>query len=382
MILFSEHVTWRAAAPPGMKRADCDLLGCAHAVPSVAGRVGRGVPNPLQHVGPDLLVAPPLVAPCREARIPDSGEEEVPLDRRHEDATMEVVYERCCGLDVHKATVVACLLTLVGRPADKVVRTFGTVTDELLALATVVAAAGAPTSRWRAPGSTGSRSGTCWRTSSTLLLVNARHIKEVPGRKTDTIVVPSQRRSATRDQLQELEAPGVVSKARVEDDGRGVGSRSMAPPRCRRGSGSGTGTDTTGRTRYAVRPLRNRSSGHGAAGRLVQVCHGRRQPRAVGVAEVLELVRTRHSRCAGSRIRPRRRRSQRRPAPVERAFLDAVLDRDVRVERAPSPRRCEHEQQDRDDERELDEDWPRDPCSTKSAGRARTQIAGPVGSGG
>ena len=44
---------------------------------------------------------------------------------------MRVVHERCCGLDVHKRTAVACVLT----PEGKVVRTFGTMTEELLALA-------------------------------------------------------------------------------------------------------------------------------------------------------------------------------------------------------------------------------------------------------
>ena len=44
---------------------------------------------------------------------------------------MQVVHERCCGLDVHKRTVVACVLTSSGRE----VRTFGTVTRELLRLA-------------------------------------------------------------------------------------------------------------------------------------------------------------------------------------------------------------------------------------------------------
>jgi hypothetical protein len=49
---------------------------------------------------------------------------------------MDVVYQRCCGLDMHKKTVVACLLTpgTDGQPT-KAVRTFGTVTEELLALA-------------------------------------------------------------------------------------------------------------------------------------------------------------------------------------------------------------------------------------------------------
>ncbi len=49
---------------------------------------------------------------------------------------MDVVYPRCCGLDLHKRTVVACLLTPGprGKPI-KQVRTFGTMTDDLLVLA-------------------------------------------------------------------------------------------------------------------------------------------------------------------------------------------------------------------------------------------------------
>jgi hypothetical protein len=48
---------------------------------------------------------------------------------------MEVVYERCCGLDVHKRTVVACVLIgPPGQPAAKEVRTFETVTGDLLEL--------------------------------------------------------------------------------------------------------------------------------------------------------------------------------------------------------------------------------------------------------
>ena len=48
---------------------------------------------------------------------------------------MDVVHSRCCGLDVHKRTVVACVLHSTSGPAAKTVRTFGTMTDELLALA-------------------------------------------------------------------------------------------------------------------------------------------------------------------------------------------------------------------------------------------------------
>jgi transposase len=56
---------------------------------------------------------------------------------------MDVVYERCCGLDVHKKTVVACLITPgSGRAPRKEVRTFGTMTEDLLALGDWLAAAG------------------------------------------------------------------------------------------------------------------------------------------------------------------------------------------------------------------------------------------------
>src|SRR6266849_4208141 len=44
---------------------------------------------------------------------------------------MEIVQERCAGLDVHKRTVVACVIT----PEHKEVRTFGTMTRELMGMA-------------------------------------------------------------------------------------------------------------------------------------------------------------------------------------------------------------------------------------------------------
>jgi transposase len=43
---------------------------------------------------------------------------------------MRVVHGRCCGLDVHKRTVVACVLT----PDGQQTRTFGTMTRDLIAL--------------------------------------------------------------------------------------------------------------------------------------------------------------------------------------------------------------------------------------------------------
>lgn len=44
---------------------------------------------------------------------------------------MEVIYQRCAGLDVHKKTVVACVIT----PEVRETRTFGTMTKDLLTLA-------------------------------------------------------------------------------------------------------------------------------------------------------------------------------------------------------------------------------------------------------
>ncbi len=49
---------------------------------------------------------------------------------------MDVVYPRCCGIDIHKKTAVACVIVSETKgPPRKEIRTFGTMTDDLLALA-------------------------------------------------------------------------------------------------------------------------------------------------------------------------------------------------------------------------------------------------------
>ncbi len=49
---------------------------------------------------------------------------------------MEVVYEHCCGLDIHKKTVVACVVVPgPGKQAHKEIRTFNTISADLLELA-------------------------------------------------------------------------------------------------------------------------------------------------------------------------------------------------------------------------------------------------------
>ena len=57
----------------------------------------------------------------REARITDSEEWTPPLsrDERRREPIMDVVYERSCGLDIHKKTVVACLILHLERGAPK-----------------------------------------------------------------------------------------------------------------------------------------------------------------------------------------------------------------------------------------------------------------------
>src|SRR3712207_2723604 len=99
---------------------------------------------------------------------------------------MDVVYPRCCGLDLHKRSVVACLLTPGprGKPT-KEVRTFGTMTDDLLALSDWLAAAGCTHVAMESTGVLWKPIFNLLEGSFELLLVNAHHVKAVPGRKTD-----------------------------------------------------------------------------------------------------------------------------------------------------------------------------------------------------
>jgi transposase len=99
---------------------------------------------------------------------------------------MEVVYERCCGLDVHKETVVACVVVPgTGKQPHKEIRTFNTMTADLLALADWLGAQGVTHVALESTGVYWQAPWNVLESSFTLLLVNAQHIKQVPGRKTD-----------------------------------------------------------------------------------------------------------------------------------------------------------------------------------------------------
>src|SRR6266508_2763653 len=99
---------------------------------------------------------------------------------------MEVVHPRCAGLDVHKRTVVACRLTPgpAAEPAREV-RTFGTTTRVLPALADWLAEASVTVVAMESTGSFWKPIYNILETGFELLVVNAAHLKAVPGRKTD-----------------------------------------------------------------------------------------------------------------------------------------------------------------------------------------------------
>ncbi|WP_052568612.1 IS110 family transposase [Ktedonobacter racemifer] len=98
---------------------------------------------------------------------------------------MEVVYPRCSGLDVHKRFVVVCLSIVEYGQRHKELRQVSTMTHDILALKTWLLASGC---RQIAMESTG----VFWKPiyhlledSFEIVLVNAQHMKAVPGRKTD-----------------------------------------------------------------------------------------------------------------------------------------------------------------------------------------------------
>jgi len=94
---------------------------------------------------------------------------------------MDKVYPRCCGLDVHKKTVSACA-RVDGR---ETIETFGTSTRELLRLGDWLAGHGVAIVAMESTGVFWKPVWNLLEERFELMLVNAHHIKQVPGRKTD-----------------------------------------------------------------------------------------------------------------------------------------------------------------------------------------------------
>jgi len=98
---------------------------------------------------------------------------------------MQIVYSRCCGLDVHKETVVACLLIPEEGKIAKEIRTFQTMTSDLLTLHDWLLAHQVTHVAMESTGVYWKPIFNLLEGSFKVLLVNAAHIKAVPGRKTD-----------------------------------------------------------------------------------------------------------------------------------------------------------------------------------------------------
>lgn len=99
---------------------------------------------------------------------------------------MEVMYPRCAGLDVHKEMVVACVRLATAGEASHVVRTFTTTTASLIEMSEWLEENGCTHVAMEATG-------VYWKpvwqvladSGFELILANAAHVKNVPGRKTD-----------------------------------------------------------------------------------------------------------------------------------------------------------------------------------------------------
>jgi len=98
---------------------------------------------------------------------------------------MDILHPRCAGLDVHKASILACALLIIDGEITRQSRRFGTDTAELLALADWLASLGVTHVAMESTG-------VYWKPVYHILedrfaplLVNAQHIRRVPGRKTD-----------------------------------------------------------------------------------------------------------------------------------------------------------------------------------------------------
>jgi len=98
---------------------------------------------------------------------------------------VQVIYERCCGLDVHKRTITACVLKWLGGDWKKEIRQFGTMTHDLLALSDWLVREGCTHVAMESTGVYWKPVYNILEGQFELLVVNAQHLKAVPGRKTD-----------------------------------------------------------------------------------------------------------------------------------------------------------------------------------------------------
>ena len=147
---------------------------------------------------------------------------------------MDVVLESCAGIDVHKEQVTVCVLSgAPGRKTVKQTRVFRTFTPALMELATWLRSLGVTVVGMESTG-------VYWKPvyavleaegGFSLVVGNAQHIKNVPGRKTDvkdaewiaSLLRPgSSRRASCRHGYSSASGPGAVSKVAGPDQNFGA----------------------------------------------------------------------------------------------------------------------------------------------------------------
>jgi transposase len=98
---------------------------------------------------------------------------------------MEVLHWRGCGLDVHKSSISACMLLREAGGVQKQQRRFGAMTQELQELAEWLREFGGSQVAMESSGVYGKPVWNMLEGQLTVVLANAQHIKNVPGRKTE-----------------------------------------------------------------------------------------------------------------------------------------------------------------------------------------------------
>lgn len=142
---------------------------------------GLGANSPEISLAREPFEAPPSVAADEASTMNRLFELRGSPAKGRKERIMEVVYDCCCGLDVHAKTVVACLV----KAGKKEVRTFSTMTADLLQLLDWLTAAGCERVAMESTGVYWKPVFNILEGGGEVILVNARHIKAVPGRKTD-----------------------------------------------------------------------------------------------------------------------------------------------------------------------------------------------------
>lgn len=98
---------------------------------------------------------------------------------------MEEIYERCCGLDVHRDSITACIMIGYGTQKRKNIKTFSTFTSDIKELSNWLKSFNIQQVAVESTGIYWKPIFNIFEGDFEVILVNAQHVKNVPGRKTD-----------------------------------------------------------------------------------------------------------------------------------------------------------------------------------------------------